>query len=339
MIPYTDRRASDTVEPKAYDYETQRASMITYDGEWKLERRRRGLWALSAALCLLGVAYCGVMFVLPEVPVVALGADDIQSWDMPTGGATKRPPAMTLDVDDSQHTVAIPEDSTQVLVPPTLHPAAPLLRPLQTRQNAEVLEAYYGSGTIPHNATLTPIPPVDFVFLWVNASGDHFQEAMATRAEAEGIPVKPGSGKRFRDNGELRGAMRSVKASVQGLGKMHVLSADFDLDSNEEASPNPTGRRGLAAGTSQRRKSEEGWRLGQIPEWLDWESVKNGIAGVKWHFHSKFFRIPVDHYDSLEDQELDKEYELEWRFMSVPSFNSFAIESRIGFVDGLAENL
>jgi len=339
MIPYTDRRSSDSLEPKIYDHETQRGSTSSYDGEWRLDRRRRGLWVLSAALCFLGVAYCGVMFVLPEFPVEALEANDALPWDAPMGDASTPPQAIVLGIDDAQHTMAIPEDPTQVLIPPTLHPAAPLLRPIRTRPNADVLESYYGSGTIPANADASPLPPVDFVFLWVNASGEHFQEAMATRAEAEEIPMQAGSGKRFRDNGELRGAMRSVKSSVQGLGNIHVLSADFDTDSNVGSVSDSHDRREAPAGTAKRRDGEGSWRLGQIPEWLDWDIVKSGIAGVKWHFHSKFFRIPVDHYDSPEDKGLDREYELEWRFMSVPSFNSFAIESRIGWVDGLNENL
>jgi 3-O-alpha-D-mannopyranosyl-alpha-D-mannopyranose xylosylphosphotransferase len=230
----------------------------------------------------------------------------------------------TKEIDDLAGTLVIPHDSTHILVPQKMSVAQPLLRPLYNRLDASILTSYYVDGLLPDIVPRAEVPPIDVVYLWVNSSGTVFSEAMVARAESEGIEVDTGDSKRYRDNGELRGAVRSAKSALNGLGTMHVLSGDYPIP----------------AGYALPADSEEGeWKLGQIPEWLDWESVRDGSAGLKWHFHSRVYRIPVDDYDSPEDRMLDLEYEDEWRDMSVPSFNSFAIESRVGWMDGLAENL
>jgi len=94
--------------------------------------------------------------------------------------------------------------------------------------------------------------------------------------------------------------------------------------------------------------------VGQIPEWLDWTSEDDTIT---WHFHSDIYRLPKDHSGELlvgrevmagmvllgDDGEVvngtDDSLEQEWRELALPTFNSFAIESRVGWVKGLHEKL
>lgn len=283
-------------------------------GERKSERRRRAGKVLGLT-CLLALGWFGVQRACQE----GMGKE-MAAWD--DSLESRVDPA--LEVDDLVGTMVIPHDPTHILVPQKMSFAQPLLRPLYNRLDASILTSYYVDGVLPDIFPRAEVPPIDVVYLWVNSSGSVFSEAMVARAKSEGIEVDTEDGKRYRDNGELRGAMRSAKSALHGLGTVHVLSGDYPIPSSYA----------LPAG------SEGGeWKLGQIPEWLDWERVRDGSAGLKWHFHSRVYRIPVDAYDAPQDRMLDFEFEDEWREVSVPSFNSFAIESRVGWMDGLAENL
>lgn len=95
------------------------------------------------------------------------------------------------------------------------------------------------------------------------------------------------------------------------VGKIHVISADFQVE--------------VENGTK--------YDVGQVPNWLDWDEI-NG-DDVKWHFHSEIFRLP----EGLDGVLPRVEEEEEWRKESLPSFNSFAIEERAAFVEGLSEEL
>jgi len=303
-------------------------------GQWKLDRRRRSLWLMGSTLCLFGVMYCGVYWILPGMLIQPLSAPATSdSWDSPW-------PIDAPETLDSVHRTAMYNDqSTHILIPPSVEPASPLMRPRRNRLPADPLTSYYAHGMLPNETMPAPLPPVDVVFLWVNASDPYFQSAMTSRAESERIRIRPGTTKRFRDNGELRGAMRSVKASLKGLGNIHVLSGDYGVEAGLESDvrhPEPAQvREHHASAASEQR----GWRIGQIPEWINWKALEQSMSGVRWHFHSNVWRIPVEDYDSAEEKALDDEFEAEWRAVSMPNFNSFAIETRVGWIEGLSENL
>ena len=147
--------------------------------------------------------------------------------------------------------------------------------------------------------------------------------------------ITPGSARHWRDNGELRGAIRSAAQALgAGLGTVHVISADFEAPFDFE----------LEAEEGEDEwdlpdNSTEEWRVGQIPSWLDWRP--DGRSRIQWHFHSSVFRLPRDDDGSLHPSLGSGEWsdEAAWREMSLPSFNSFGIETRIGMMEGLAEHL
>ncbi|ORX33950.1 hypothetical protein BD324DRAFT_643648 [Kockovaella imperatae] len=167
--------------------------------------------------------------------------------------------------------------------------------------------------------------PMDVVFLWVNASGEYFQDTMQERSAGEYVGSR-GRGKRYRDNGEVRGAIRSaIKSLGDRLGTVHVLSGDYEINQTLHPDVVPAGA------------SAPSWHMGQIPHWLNWNSAKEGLHKVAWHFHSSIWRLPAD---NKADEPLTPDQaatEEAWRQHSLPNFNSFAIESRIGWINGLSE--
>ena len=245
---------------------------------------------------------------------------------------------------------------------------------------------------------------VDIVYLWVNSTDPHFSPAYHTRMSEEELPVDRGQARRWRDNGELKGAVRSsVQSLGEGLRRVHIVSGDYRYR-QEIANPmeNQNQKRDDRDETDQegdeleleRKQSgeEEGTgTVGQIPEWLDWSAQQDGRSEkVTWHFHSDIFRLPRDRHGRLIDQDeilgayelvpdpihiksedgnnMDKgqnvtgteagietleeggqdgdvgittedRLEVAWRDLALPTFNSFAIESRVGWITGLSDNL
>ncbi|KAL7420064.1 hypothetical protein Q5752_005029 [Cryptotrichosporon argae] len=124
--------------------------------------------------------------------------------------------------------VYVLDDPTHVLVP--LGPPEPqrLLRPLSTRPALDHLMSYYSTGALA-DAPPPEQPPVDLVYLYVNASSPFFQRAKESKEQEEGIAVK-GKARHWRDNGELRGAIRSGATSLgKGVRNVHVVSAAFEV--------------------------------------------------------------------------------------------------------------
>lgn len=243
--------------------------------------------------------------------------------------------------------VPLPEDQSHVLVPVTADPPVELLQPIK-RFHAPSLVDYYVNGRLDAlPSSDMPNPTADMLYTFVNASSPILQEAMTRRRAAEGLPPKDGSSSRWRDNGELRGALRSgVHSLGEAVRKVHVISADFELD---EPSPAPEGE-----SIEMSRKDEESgeeyewveteeaediygkWKMGQVPSWLDTTSEQDRLA---WHFHSEIYRLPAD--DGVLDPRLSDHWgtEEEWKAYATPSFSSFSIETRLGWVKDLGENM
>jgi len=267
-------------------------------------------------------------------------------------------------------------DPTHIYLAPQ-HPLPPtrkLLVPQRPSTAHLDLLSYISTGIFPASVTDSnsgkevPVDQVDLVYLWVNSTDPFFPEAFEYRMEEEGLPVDRGQARRWRDNGELRGAVRS---SVQSLGdslrKIHIVSGDYPLEAfqDDETSSDstpvdkdlndaPKFRKRKLTFTENDTETEEGWTVGQIPDWLDWESEDETIT---WHFHTDIYRLPRNSEDKLlvgrevmggmvllgHDGEAvpgtNETLEQEWRELALPTFNSFAIESRISWVVGLSEKL
>lgn len=200
------------------------------------------------------------------------------------------------------------------------------------------MNQYLTDGTLP--AEVPPAGPIDIVYTWVNSTSSEFSGVVRERWEGEELGRLNGE-RRWRDNGELRGAVRSaVHAFKDSLRTVHILSGDYPIE------------------TIGATEGEDGqWTMGQIPRWLNWakEGEQAGAVGngpdLKWHFHRDLFRLPRQGQiikGWTEDDQLERRLEtteqkgnLEeaWQALALPTFNSFAIESRLGFVDGCHENL
>lgn len=295
------------------DADIEKASMISYvGGSLRRTRRRRPLVVLF--LC----AAISITFILAafltysyNLPSSLSGSDDVYGdW----AG------------DNSEYnSFMIQDDPTHVVIQAVdvnVTPPAPLLQPLTTRPPLDQLIEYYAHGTLNFTRP-TKRPQVDLVTLFVNASSDYFAYAKNKKSEEEGLGSLKKQSHHWRDNGELRGGLRSFALSLrERLRTIHVVSAAFDFPDDER----PVLPDDIEGDTDR-------WQLGQIPEWLDWASPGN----VQWHFHSEIFRLPRDEDGSL-DRTIAEVNEEQWRSLSLPNFNSFEIESRIPFVNDLSPN-
>jgi 3-O-alpha-D-mannopyranosyl-alpha-D-mannopyranose xylosylphosphotransferase len=230
----------------------------------------------------------------------------------------------------------VPLDDTKVLLPATsLPPARPLIQPLKHRLPYHVINQYLTDGTLPEE--VPPAGPIDIVYTWVNSTSVEFSGVVRDRWEGEDLGRLNGE-RRWRDNGELRGAVHSAaQAFKDQLRTIHIISGDYPIDMIGSA------------------EDEEGqWTMGQIPRWLDWEKEGESDGegpNLKWHFHREVFRLPREANElrgwtaddqiarSIESTEDKEDLEESWQGLALPNFNSFAIESRLGYVNDCHENL
>ncbi|WRT64707.1 uncharacterized protein IL334_001641 [Kwoniella shivajii] len=276
--------------------------------------------------------------------------------------------------------VEIVNDPTHILIPPHELEEVQLLPPIHDRLPYDVLESYFSTGKLPSDfsslSTDATQQPLDMVYLFVNATSPYLQENILIAETEEGVDVM--SKKRhWRDNGELRGAVRSgLKGLGENVGKLHVISADWNLSKQDKIN--------LDLDDS----SNAGWRVGQIPKWLNWDTQKSTQGKIKWHFHNDIFRLPtlsngekITHSAATTDQveivqldinedivddinpddpmginkndtalpkkakivpptpvQVNWENEEEWKALALPNFNSFAIESRMSWLTDVSEN-
>jgi 3-O-alpha-D-mannopyranosyl-alpha-D-mannopyranose xylosylphosphotransferase len=230
-------------------------------------------------------------------------------------------------------------DETKILLPDVPLPSArALLQPLQHRLPYDVINQYFETGTLPDE--VPPSGPIDMVYTWVNSTSSEFSGVVKDRWEGEDLGRLNGE-RRWRDNGELRGAVHSaVHAFKDNLRKVHIISGSYPIDL-----------------VDVEQGDDDTWSMGQIPAWLNWyktgRGTKKGGPDMEWHFHREIFRLPregstirgwsnemnmAERRDELEVKG-DDHLEAEWQDLALPTFNSFAIESRLGFVDGCHENL
>lgn len=353
------RRESEWSVVSAGDREKEREKDVDEVGPvaGAVTRRTRTLVVLSLCALLLGV-----MWWTCRIPALDIEASPI-SQDTP---------------EVVREVIHDDRDQTHIyLAPLTPLPASRrLLAPsFKTAVQLDLVE-YMSTGLFPplddeFGPAETVSAPIDIVYLWVNSTDAFFPESFVNRMSEEGLPVDRGQARRWRDNGELKGAVRSsVQSLGNGLRKVHIVSGDYPLNEFKEeeevvemvqandASDRPGVRkRGILDSNDTETETEEGWTVGQIPEWLDWSATQSKIADmITWHFHSDIYRLPRDHHDELlvgreamagmvlvqeDGEEVSRNVSLEeeWRELALPTFNSFAIESRVGWITGLSENL
>lgn len=230
----------------------------------------------------------------------------------------------------------IPDDRTHILVPtrePRRKPV-PLLTPYETRPPLDMLTEFFMTGDIRHaDPSAHKAPQMDIVYMFVNASSDYFLAGKDAKMTEEGLPIATkGHNHHFRDNGELRGAMRSgALAFGDRVRDIHLITGSFDIpEESRHIIPSNDELARLGVNTSD----ITGWNVGQIPDWLDYENRAN----VKYHTHSDIYYLPRDD-DGRVPPSIADENEDKWHDLSLPTFNSFEIECRVGWLEGLAENL
>jgi hypothetical protein len=330
------------------------------EGEkWKRVRRRRvvGVQLCLGFLGMVVLSYTVIVWFLPDAPAggfrwkgkgkmedwveeieVDVGLDGLEEEGVSNVTVTKPDGIIPIDYTSSTKdpystllgVYPLIFDPSHVLVPIIpLPPSRPLLSPF-TRLDQSILTSYYTTGLLPTSVVPLAPEPIDIVYLWVNASSHYLDVAMEAKAELEHVNIHRGKAKHWRDNGELRGAIRSSKAAFgSDVSKVHVITADLDFEWDEERWMLPSQDKAVEG------LQVEGWKVGQVPEWLDWEKM-NEEGEVRWHFHSEVFRLPRDEEGTLGVEGYD---EVEWRREALPSFDSFGIESRLPWVQGLKEHL
>jgi 3-O-alpha-D-mannopyranosyl-alpha-D-mannopyranose xylosylphosphotransferase len=106
------------------------------------------------------------------------------------------------------------------------------------------------------------------------------------------------------------------------------------------------------------------WRVAQAPSWLDYSKLdpasrdhpyylkdsssntvghrkgKHSYPNLRYAGHSEIFHLPTLDRDGKTEELGEREWrEKEWKKEALPSFNSMAIESRIGWLPGLVRIL
>ncbi|KAL1405386.1 hypothetical protein Q8F55_009017 [Vanrija albida] len=225
---------------------------------------------------------------------------------------------------------AIASDQTHLLVPvrPLTTPSPRLLLPMESRPPLDLLTHFYVTGQLPVAVRSHTQPPIDLVYMFVNATSQWFETAKDAKVNEEDIQSLKGKFRHWRDNGELRGAVRSGAMSLgKHAGAVHLVSAAFDVPEGAELPPEAQAL--VEDGTVPNGTR---WRMGQVPAWLNVDNKAN----LRTHFHPDLFRLARDNDGKLPPglDELDEE---DWQRKALPTFNSFAIEAGVGMIEGLSD--
>ncbi|KZT64246.1 hypothetical protein DAEQUDRAFT_732853 [Daedalea quercina L-15889] len=184
-------------------------------------------------------------------------------------------------------------------------PPPPTLRPHSDPLPSQCIDAHFTQGAL---CSAPGLPKFDFIWTWVNGSDVLEQQAKkaATQSYDSKDPWRPSTAgtpdRMFRDHDELRHSFRSVLAAFRDhLNRILLLTSDFPV-------PFPS----LAPSAS--------WRLSQLPQWLDLAKQtrsgwKDGDVVLDIIHHSEIFRPYLG-----------------------TNFNSLAIESQLGHVQGISDH-
>lgn len=257
----------------------------------------KGHWTKKRALLAVTVIVTGLSFIyiliLPSTFATALptwaGGPDLGT-SLSTSNKTTTGIAETEDI----YHVRIDIAETP------LQQVQPRFAPLY-RLPYSIVEQFYSTGTL--NTSLSTPEPLDIVYLYVNSSSPYFQDAINNRAHAQGIQLTANGG-HWRENGELKGAVRSAVQNVDNLGTIHLLTGVYPSNGSLWA---------------------------QTPGWLDVDRLAS-VDKLKWHTHTEVFRAAPTSASPGSDDE-------RWVQTGIPSFSIFAIEGHFDRIQGLSENV
>ena len=157
------------------------------------------------------------------------------------------------------------------------------------------------------------ISNLDVVWTWANGSDSRYRQTHDTFFRSKITPLhKTGL---FREFDELRYSLRSVLQNLRypssSSSRFHVITSDFEFPWCSD----------------NLQSKNKHWRLGQVPQWLSAPSTtasepitpiwKDGTTDLSFIHHSNLFGAT---YRGL-------------------TYNSLAIESRLGYLEGVSENL
>jgi 3-O-alpha-D-mannopyranosyl-alpha-D-mannopyranose xylosylphosphotransferase len=164
-----------------------------------------------------------------------------------------------------------------------------------------------------------------------------------------------------RQNNELKHSMRSVLESLSGhIGTVHLLTADYPFEYPNDV---PLVPEDVLAKMGDPSVALSTWRIAQTPTWLNFAHLDPASPSHPYHpastdallgrkgqltkqelqfprfryaVHSEVFHLPTVERDAVTEELGEREWtEREWRRMALPTYNSMAIESRIGWMPGL----
>ncbi|KAJ7176967.1 hypothetical protein C8R46DRAFT_1346882 [Mycena filopes] len=287
----------------------------------------------------------------PATPVVPVFLAEVPPVPPPL------PDAVT--VDGAAYHPFIPTPAAHAAANRTVRP----LRALAAISDA-CLDKWISTGLWQHPCTpamATQDPTanrIDLVYMWVNGSDPVHQAQRTAHRTPLAKGEKPPAAARFREHDELRYSLRAARNATRrwpGGTIFHIVTGDVE-------SP-------LELGEDQGQPQQ---RLGLVPQWLDLEcalggggsawSFENGtrdaqVEGnrtvdgeellqpapapprsvepkIRFHHHSELFRLsttPETPLSANATQALRNASE--WLERTVPSFNSFAIESQLAHLD------
>lgn len=339
----TDSGSSTNTDLESgYAKEGMLSTVKSYAGHYagRARRQRRPLLVVSA----FGAVVCFSLLILGSFSVysnylpsrVSLSFGDVDPIS-DNGEASDDVGVNDETFDLSNGIIPLRDDPTHIVLPVREpHPRpSPLLTPYEPRPPLDMLTEFFMTGLIKNADPATHVQSqMDLVYMYVNSSSDYFLAGKAAKMAEEGLADNAkGHGKHFRDNGELRGSMRSgALAFGERIRNIHLITGAFDIpdESKPKIVPSDDELARLGVNTSD----VTGWKVGQIPDWLDYENRGN----VKYHVHPDIYHLPRDDDGRLPPSIADED-EVVWRAKALPTFNSFEIETRVGWVDGLSDNL
>ena len=143
------------------------------------------------------------------------------------------------------------------------------------------------------------------------------------------------------------------------VGTFHLITADYPFRVPADLGTIPdrvvARLQGAVQGgvsTDLASELESDWRIAQTPTWLDFSkrdpsapdhpkhTSKSGddYPLLRYATHSELFHLPTYDRNGKTEELGEHEWkEQQWRKRALPSFNSMAIESRIGWLHGLAD--
>ncbi len=163
------------------------------------------------------------------------------------------------------------------------------------------------------------------------------------------------------------------KAGIPATGHGPLHAGDESAEGKQaglacDGGPNSTERSSPFISPQLASRLEFQWRVAQTPTWLDFSRRDSNTPGHPFHpltprqavegsrtrvnrveasypnfryaTHSEIFRLPSIQRDGGFEELGERDWqETEWRKKALPSFNSMAIESRVGWLPGLVSAL